>query len=115
MSKRDSPYLRRAVYLACQSAVRTDPYFKAIYERQLQRGKPKRKALGGCHESLHSRPLRCLEGQPCLLALDTRIVCYPRGVREFADWKACAVDWQGQGDLPVAGQIPGRGSVANFI
>lgn len=46
MSKRGSPYLRRAVYLACQSAVRTDPYFKAIYERQLQRGKPKRKALG---------------------------------------------------------------------
>lgn len=46
MSKRGSPHLRRAVYLACQSAVRTDPYFKAIYERQLQRGKPKRKALG---------------------------------------------------------------------
>jgi len=46
MSKRGSPYLRRAVYLACQSAVRTDPYFKAIYERQRQRGKPKRKALG---------------------------------------------------------------------
>lgn len=46
MSKRGSPYLRHAVYLACQSAVRTDPYFKAIYERQLQHGKPKRKALG---------------------------------------------------------------------
>jgi len=46
MSKRGSPYLRRAVYLACLTAVRTDDYFKAIYERQLARGKPKRKALG---------------------------------------------------------------------
>jgi len=46
MSKRGSPYLRRAIYLACQTAVRIDPYFQAIYQRQLQRGKPKRKALG---------------------------------------------------------------------
>lgn len=46
MSKRGSSYLRHAVYLACLSAVRTDDYFKAIYDRQLQRGKPKRRALG---------------------------------------------------------------------
>lgn len=46
MSKRGSPYLRHAVYVACLSAVRCDDHFKTIYERQLARGKPKRKALG---------------------------------------------------------------------
>ncbi len=46
MSKRGSPHLRHAIYLACLTAVRTDAYFKAIYERQLQRGKPRRRALG---------------------------------------------------------------------
>jgi len=46
MSKRGSRYLRHAVYLACQSAVRTDDGFKALYQRHLARGKPTRCALG---------------------------------------------------------------------
>lgn len=46
MSKRGSPHLRHAVYLAAQTAARTDDYFQAILRRQLKRGKPKRKALG---------------------------------------------------------------------
>lgn len=46
MSKRGSPYLRRAIYLAAQSAARTDSYFHAILQRQLDQGKPKRRALG---------------------------------------------------------------------
>ena len=46
MSKRGSPYLRHAIYLAAQTAARTDEYFQAILQRQLKRGKSKRKALG---------------------------------------------------------------------
>lgn len=46
MSKRGSPQLRHAIYLAAQTAARTDDYFQAILQRQLERGKPKRKALG---------------------------------------------------------------------
>lgn len=46
MSKRGSPYLRRAIYLAAQSAARTDSYFHSILQRQLDRGKSKRRALG---------------------------------------------------------------------
>lgn len=39
MSKRGSPYLRRAIWHASLSAARCDPMFHAIYERQRQRGK----------------------------------------------------------------------------
>lgn len=46
MSKRGSRFLRHAVYLACQTAVRTDPQFRDLYQRHLARGKPKRCALG---------------------------------------------------------------------
>lgn len=46
MSKRGSRHLRRAIYLACQKAVRTDAQFKALYERHLARSKPHRRALG---------------------------------------------------------------------
>jgi len=46
MSKRGSPYLRHAIYLAAQTAARTDEYFQDILQRQLKRGKSKRKALG---------------------------------------------------------------------
>jgi transposase len=34
MSKRGSPYLRRAIWHAALSAARCDPMFRAIYERQ---------------------------------------------------------------------------------
>lgn len=46
MSKRGSRFLRHALYLSCQSAVRTDDGFKALYQRHLARGKPARCALG---------------------------------------------------------------------
>lgn len=39
MSKRGSPYLRRAVWHAALTASRCDPMFQAIYQRQRQRGK----------------------------------------------------------------------------
>jgi transposase len=39
MSKRGSPYLRRAVWHAALTACRLDPMFQAIYERQRHRGK----------------------------------------------------------------------------
>jgi transposase len=46
MSKRGSRHLRRAIYLACQNAVRSDDQFKALYQRHLARSKPARRALG---------------------------------------------------------------------
>jgi transposase len=39
MSKRGSPYLRRAIWHAALTACRLDPMFQAIYERQRKRGK----------------------------------------------------------------------------
>jgi transposase len=39
MSKRGNRYVRRALVLAARGAARTDPHFRAILTRQLQRGK----------------------------------------------------------------------------
>jgi len=39
MSKRGSPYLRRAIWHAALTASRLDPMFQAIYERQRKRSK----------------------------------------------------------------------------
>lgn len=39
MSKRGSPYLRRAIWHAALTASRLDPMFQAIYDRQRKRGK----------------------------------------------------------------------------
>ena len=44
-SKRGSPYLRRAVYLAANAARRHDPVFKEHYERMIARGKRTKQAL----------------------------------------------------------------------
>lgn len=38
MSKRGSPYLRRAVWLASTVAVRKDPMFRAYYEKKAAEG-----------------------------------------------------------------------------
>jgi transposase len=46
MSKRGSPFLRHALYLAAQTAARIDVWFNAIYQRQRERGKTHRQALG---------------------------------------------------------------------
>jgi len=45
ISKRGSPYLRRALYLACQGAVRTDGYFKSIFQRHRDNGKSYKEAI----------------------------------------------------------------------
>ena len=45
MSKRGSPYLRRAVYLAANAAQRHDPVFKEHYEKMIARGKHTKQAL----------------------------------------------------------------------
>lgn len=45
MSKRGSPYLRRAVYLAANAARRFDPVFKEFYDRMIARGKHPKQAL----------------------------------------------------------------------
>jgi transposase len=46
MSKRGSPYLRRAVYLAANAARRYDPVFKEHYDKLIARGKHPKQALG---------------------------------------------------------------------
>ena len=46
MSKRGSPYLRRAVWMACTVAVTFDPMFKAYMEKKTDAGKCYRKAIG---------------------------------------------------------------------
>ena len=38
MSKRGSPYLRRAIWLACTNAVQCDPMFRAYYEKKAAEG-----------------------------------------------------------------------------
>lgn len=45
MSKRGSPYLRRAIYLASFIAVQKDDFFKTIYQNQRQKGKCHKVAL----------------------------------------------------------------------
>ncbi len=45
ISKRGSPYLRRALYLACQGAVRNDGYFKSIFQRHRDNGKSYKEAI----------------------------------------------------------------------
>jgi transposase len=46
MSKRGSPYLRRAVYLAAHAARRYDSVFKDHYDKLIARGKHPKQALG---------------------------------------------------------------------
>ena len=38
MSKRGSPYLRRAIWMACANAVQCDPMFRAYYEKKAAEG-----------------------------------------------------------------------------
>jgi len=45
ISKRGSPYLRRALYLSCQGAVRNDDYFHSIYQRHRDNGKSYKEAI----------------------------------------------------------------------
>ena len=45
ISKRGSPYLRRALYFACQGAIRNDDYFHSIYQRHRDNGKSYKEAI----------------------------------------------------------------------
>ena len=53
LSKRGSPYLRRAVWIASLSARRFDPDLAAFYQRKRQQGKHFNLAMGAvCHRLL---------------------------------------------------------------
>jgi transposase len=63
MSKRGSPYLRRAVWHAALTACRLDPMFQAIYDRQRQRGKHHLVALSHVANKLTHVSYAVLKGQ----------------------------------------------------
>jgi transposase len=63
MSKRGSPYLRRAMWHAALTASRLDPMFRAIYERQRQRGKHHLVALSHVANKLTRVVYAVLKGQ----------------------------------------------------
>ena len=54
MSKRGSPYLRRALWIGSATARRFDPELAAFYQRKLAEGKHPNTALGAvCHRLLN--------------------------------------------------------------
>jgi transposase len=63
MSKRGSPYLRRAVWHAALTACRFDPMLRAIYDRQRQRGKHHLVALSHVANKLMRVIYAVLKGQ----------------------------------------------------
>ena len=54
MSKRGSPYLRRAIWHACVVAVQFDPMFKAYYEKKAAEGKRYMVIIGHCTKKMMS-------------------------------------------------------------
>ena len=46
MSKRGSPYLRRALWMACIPATQVDPMFRAYYLKKRSEGKSHMKTMG---------------------------------------------------------------------
>ncbi len=63
MSKRGSPYLRRAIWHAALSAARCDPMFHTLYERQRKRGKHHLVALSHVANKLTRVIYSVLKGQ----------------------------------------------------
>jgi len=55
MSKRGSPYLRHALWLAASVAIKHDPQLQSYYERKRQEGKPYGTALGAVCRKLLAR------------------------------------------------------------
>jgi len=55
MSKRGSPYLRHALWLAASVAIHHDPQLQAYYQRKRQEGKPYGTALGAVCRKLLAR------------------------------------------------------------
>ncbi len=54
MSKRGSPYLRRALWQACVIAVQCDPMFKAYYDKKAAEGKRYMNIIGHCTRKMIS-------------------------------------------------------------
>jgi transposase len=52
LSKRGNVHLRRALYMPAMAAVRFNPAVKAIYDRLIQRGRPRMVALGAAMRKL---------------------------------------------------------------
>lgn len=52
LSKKGSPYLRRAVWMSALIAIRCDPVFKAFYEKKRREGKAHGTALGAVSRKL---------------------------------------------------------------
>jgi hypothetical protein len=55
MSKRGSPYLRRALWLAAVSASRSNPDLAAYLHRRLDQGKPWGTAMGAVARKLQAK------------------------------------------------------------
>ena len=65
MSKRGNRYVRRALMLAAQTAARTDPQCRAIYEAQRAKGKHHTVAVSHvAHQLLHIAYSVLLHGKP---------------------------------------------------
>jgi len=54
MSKRGSPYLRRAIWMASTVAVKYDPIFKAYYDKKAAEGMKYMKIIGHCTKKMAS-------------------------------------------------------------
>jgi transposase len=52
ISKRGSPYLRRAIWIAAFSAKKSNPVFAEYYNKKLGEGKHKQTAIGACARKL---------------------------------------------------------------
>lgn len=63
MSKRGSPYLRHALWLAASVAIKHDPQLQAYYQRKRQEGKPYGTALGAVCRKLLARVYIVLKEQ----------------------------------------------------
>lgn len=68
MSKRGSPYLRHALWLAAFAAIRFDPELQAYYQRKRAEGKAYGTALGAvCRKLLHRIYIVLKEERPYVI------------------------------------------------
>jgi transposase len=79
MSKRGSPYLRRAIWHAALTASRLDPMLQAIYERQRKRGKHHLVALSHVANKLTRVIYSVLKGQRAYVPHDPTVTSACRG------------------------------------
>lgn len=73
ISKKGSPYLRKALYNACQTVRLLEPRMKAVYQRKTAAGKRHRVALGHVAKKLMAMILSMLKsGEFCRYPEDTK-------------------------------------------